>query len=608
MGNSERTEKQPPKIERPGGFRPGSRFAEIQKANDVMATLKRIWKYFSAEQFLLTIIFIVVVIGTLCSIYAPSLQSRAIDIIAKKAEGNLNNYIIAMLVAYLLASVMVMIQGIYSAKLSQKIVKKMREELLSKIIDLPVGYLDTHSHGDVMSRMTNDIDNISNTVSQSLPSLFSGTLTIIGTVGIMFWFCWQLALLSLITVLLTLLSTNFLSKKVRKYSKKRSTLLGQLNGTVEEMVSGYRTVVAYNHQDITIKNFSETSDNLTSAGIKTEIFSGIMGPVMNCINNISFVIIATFGGYFAYKGIITVGVISAFILYAKQFGRPINEIAMIYGQLQNAIAGAERVFCVLDEKNESLDGVQCNFNNAANIEFKNVNFSYIQGIPVINDFSLNIPSGKKVAIVGSTGSGKTTIANLLMRFYDIDSGSIWVDGQNLSEIARNSLRKNIAIVLQESILFTDTIRNNIKYADDSISDEVMIKSVELSHCKNFIENLPNSYDTLLNAAGSNLSQGQRQLLTIARAFVANPKILILDEATSNVDTRTEKAIQNAMQLIMKNRTSIVIAHRLSTIRDADIIIVMDKGSIVEQGTHNSLLEAKGKYYDLYMTQYAGFAT
>ena len=357
MADSEQKDKTPPKVQRPGRFRPGDRFAEVQHASDIWGTLKRIWKYFAIEQLLLIVICTLVVIASFCGfIFAPALQSKVIDIIAKKSDGNLNIYIGLMLAAYLVASVMGMIQEICSAKLSQRIVRKLREELLAKIVDLPVSYLDTHSHGDVMSRMTNDIENISNTVSQSLPSIFSGVLTTIGITVAMFWYCWQLALLSMLTAVLTILSTNFLSNKVRKYSKKRSELLGKLNGTVEEMVSSYKTVIAYNHQDITIDNFSETSDKLTKAGIRTEIFSGIMGPVMNAINNISFVIIATFGGYFAYKGIITVGVISAFILYAKSFGRPINAIAMIYGQLQNAIAGAERVFHVLDEENENMEG------------------------------------------------------------------------------------------------------------------------------------------------------------------------------------------------------------------------------------------------------------
>jgi ATP-binding cassette subfamily B protein len=389
-------------------------------------------------------------------------------------------------------------------------------------------------------------------------------------------------------------------------------LLGQLNGTVEEMVTGYRTVVAYNHQDTTTDEFCNTADALTKAGIKTDIFGGIMGPIMNCIGNIGFVIIAAFGGYFSIKGMISVGVISAFIVYAKQFSRPINEIAQIYGQLQTAIAGAERVFIILDEKNEEMSGkplnVDDNENSLAEVTFKNVNFSCEKGKPVIRDFNLKVPSGKKVALVGATGSGKTTIVNLLMRFYDIDSGEIFINDQNINDISRDSLRKSVAIVLQDTVLFTDTIKNNLKYSNENATDNDIEKAVEMSRCKKMINALPEGFETILTGAGENISQGQRQLLAIARAFVANPQILILDEATSNVDTRTEKAIQNAMQLVMQNRTSIVIAHRLSTIRDSDIIVVMDKGEIVESGNHEELLSKKGKYYELYMTQYAGYAT
>lgn len=459
-----------------------------------------------------------------------------------------------------------------------------------------------------MSRMTNDIENISTTVSQSLPSLFSGVLTVIGTVIIMLLYCWQLALLSFATVLLTVLATKILSKGVRKFSRRRQRLLGMLNGTVEEMISGYRTVVAYNHQDITTEEFCATSDDLTKAGIRTDVLSGVMGPIMNCIGNIGFVIIAAFGGYFAINGLITVGVISAFIVYAKQFSRPINEIAQIYGQLQTAIAGAERVFAVIDEENEEKAGAALAEDTAADVTFQNVKFSYEQGYPVIHDFTLKVPSGKKVALVGATGSGKTTIVNLLMRFYDIDSGDIYINHQNIKDISRDSLRKNVAIVLQDTVLFSDTIRNNLKYGNENASEEQLEAAVDMSRCREMLKMLPQGYDTVLTRSGENISQGQRQLLAIARAFVADPKILILDEATSNVDTRTEKAIQDAMQLVMKNRTSIIIAHRLSTIRDADIIVVMDKGQIVESGSHDSLLEQKGKYYELYMTQYAGFAT
>ena len=372
------------------------------------------------------------------------------------------------------------------------------------------------------------------------------------------------------------------------------------------MLSSYRTVVAYNHQDITTADFCDTSDLLTKAGIKTDIFSGVMGPVMNCIGNVGFVIIAAFGGYFSVKGLISVGVISAFIVYAKQFSRPINEIAQIYGQLQTALASAERVFDVLDEINEDKSGEEFIQDKKATIVFKNVKFSYDKKNPVIYDFSLTVPSGKKVALVGATGSGKTTIVNLLMRFYDIDSGEIFINDQPIKNISRTSLRQNIAIVLQDAILFSNTVRENLKYGNKDATEQQLENAVEMSRCKDMLQKLPQGYETILTGSGKNISQGQKQLLTIARAFIADPKILILDEATSNVDTRTEKAIQDAMMEIMKNRTSIIIAHRLSTIRNADMIVVMDKGKIVESGDHDTLLARKGKYYQLYMTQYAGF--
>lgn len=585
-----------------------ARFAEVEHAENVGATLKRIWTYFAHEKVMVISMLCIVIFGTLCGIYAPSLQSNAIDIISGEAEGTLSLTLIFMLVVYLLYSAGQLFQGLISAKLSQRIVKRMREELFGKIIDLPIKYLDTHSHGDVMSRMTNDIENISTTVSQSLPSLFSGILTIIGTVAIMLYYCWQLALLSCATVVLTVIATKVLSKKVRKYSRRRQQLLGELNGTVEEMISGYRTVVAYNKQDDTTEAFCGISDSLTKAGIRTDVISGVMGPIMNCIGNIGFVIIAAFGGFFSINGLISVGIISAFIVYAKQFSRPINEIAQIYGQLQTAVAGAERVFYVLDETSEDKSGEVLEEEPTATVSFNDVTFSYEQGHPVLSNFTLKVPSGKKIALVGATGSGKTTVVNLLMRFYDIDSGSILINNQDIRDISRESLRRNAAIVLQDTVLFTDTIKNNLKYGNENATESQLETASQMSRCTEMIRMLPQGYDTVLTGSGANISQGQRQLLAIARAFVADPKILILDEATSNVDTRTEKAIQDAMQLVMKNRTSIIIAHRLSTIKDADIIVVMDKGRIVESGSHDSLLAQKGKYYELYMTQYAGFAT
>ena len=591
----------------PGMMNRNERFVEAEHAENVGATLRRIITYFLHEKKLVIFMLALVVFGTLCGIYAPSLQSRAVDIIAGERTGVLSHTLLFMLSVYLLYSACSLLQGLFSARISQNVVKRMREELFGKIMELPVRYLDTHSHGDVMSRITNDIENISTTVSQSLPSLFSGVLTVIGTVAIMLWYCWQLAFLSLASVLLTVMATKILSGRVRKFSRQRQMLLGQLNGTVEEMVSGYRTVVAYNHQNITTDDFCSIADSLTKAGIKTDVFSGVMGPVMNCIGNIGFVIIAAFGGYFSVKGLISVGVISAFIVYAKQFSRPINEIAQVYGQLQTAIAGAERVFAVLNEEDEDKSGEELTKEENAAITFRNVRFSYDGENPVIKKFTLTVPTGKKVALVGATGSGKTTIVNLLMRFYETDSGEICINKQNIQDVARGSLRQNVAIVLQDTVLFSNTVRSNLIYGNDAATTEQLSAAVEMSQCREMIELLPQGYDTVLTGSGSNISQGQRQLLAIARAFVADPRILILDEATSNVDTRTEKAIQDAMQRIMQGRTSIVIAHRLSTIRDSDLIVVMDHGEIVESGNHEALLEKKGKYYELYMTQYAGFA-
>lgn len=590
------------------GTRHRERFAEVQHAQNAGAALKRIVSYFAKEKLLVCSMLAVVVMGTLCGIYAPSLQSRAIDMIAGTASGNFKGTVFLMLCIYLLYSGSQLLQGLFSAKLSQRIVKRMREELFGKIIDLPVKYLDTHSHGDVMSRMTNDVENLSSTVSQSLPSLFSGVLTILGTAAVMFWYCWQLALLSCVTVILTVFVTKLLSGKVRKFSRRRQQLLGQLNGTVEEMVSGYHTVVAYQHQAITTEEFCQTSDSLTKAGIQTDICSGVMGPIMNCIGNIGFVIIAVFGGVFSVHGLISVGVISAFIVYAKQFSRPVNEIAQVYGQLQTAVAGAERVFVVLDEADEEKSGEPLAEEREMAVTFEHVRFSYVPGQPVLHDFTLTVPAGKKIALVGATGSGKTTVVNLLMRFYDIDSGEIRINRQNIQDISRDSLRHHIAIVLQDTVLFSGTVRDNLTYGREDISQEQLTKAVEMSRCQELLNMLPQGYDTKLTNSGENISQGQRQLLAIARAFAADPQILILDEATSNVDTRTEKAIQDAMQLVMQNRTSILIAHRLSTIRDADLIVVMDHGEIVESGSHDELLTRKGKYYHLYMTQYAGFAT
>lgn len=587
------------------GRRPGNRNLTVEKAKDKKGTLKRLIAYFAAEKAMIIGLLAAVIVVVICSVYAPKLQSNAIDIIASGRFKELTPILITMVVVYIIHSICTFLQTKISAVLSQNIVKKMREDLFRHIVNLPVRYLDSNSHGDIMSRMTNDIENISTTVSQSLSSMFSGVLTIIGTVIMMTVLCPQLALLSCVTVILTVIATKFLSKAMKKFFTKRQVLLGNLNGMVEEMVTGYKSVVAYNRQENVIKDFNNVSDELTRVGIIAEILGGSMGPVMNVINNISFVIIAAFGGYFAINHIISIGVISAFIVYAKQFGRPIDELAQIYGQIQTAIAGAERVFAVMDEPLEDKSGDKNMDKLEGVIKFKDVNFSYTKDKQVLYDFNLQVKAGQKVALVGSTGSGKTTVVNLLMRFYDVDSGEILIDDVNIKDIDCATLRKNTAIVLQDTVLFADTIKNNLKYSNEAATDEQMYAAAAMSNCDTMINKMPLKYDTELMAEGENISQGQRQLLSIARAFLAQPKILILDEATSNVDTRTEKHIQDAMLKLMENRTSLIIAHRLSTIQDADIIVVMDEGHIVEAGNHKELLNKMGRYYKLYMTQFAG---
>lgn len=590
------------------GRRPGNRNMTVEKPQNGKKTLKRLMGYFVSEKKMLFLLMFAVVVVVACSVYAPKLQSNAIDAIAIRQWDKLSPILIVMVIIYIIHSICTYMQSKLSAVLSQNIVSRMRKDLFLNIVNLPIRYLDANSHGDIMSRMTNDIENISTTVSQSMSSLFSGILTVIGTVVMMVALCPRLAALSCVTVILTIVATKLLSKAMRFFFKKRQVILGQLNGNVEEMVTGYRTVVAYNRQNAVVKDFDNVSDELTRVGIIAEILGGSMGPVMNVINNVGFVIIAAFGGYFAINNIISIGVISAFIVYARQFGRPIDELAQIYGQIQTAVAGAERVFEVMDEPLEDKSGEKNMDDLKGIIRFKNVNFSYTKEKQVLYDFNLEVKAGQKVALVGSTGSGKTTVVNLLMRFYDVDSGEIQIDDVNIKDIDCDSLRRNTAIVLQDTVLFADSIENNLRYSNSSATDEQMYMAARMSNCDSMIRKMPQGYDTQLMSEGENISQGQRQLLSIARAFLAQPKILILDEATSSVDTRTEKHIQDAMVKLMKNRTSLIIAHRLSTIQDADLIVVMDEGRIAETGSHANLLAKKGKYYQLYMTQFAGCAT
>ena len=584
----------------------------VEKPKNGKKTLRRLLRYFKPEMFLVIVLFLVVAISVITSVIAPAFQSSAIDLIVDGSYSGLPRMLFLMMVVYLISGAATLASGWISAALSQRIVRRLRSDLFERIIYLPLRYIDNHSHGDLISRMTNDADNISNIVSQSLSSLLSGILTLIGTIVMMLWYSVPLTLISCSTVVLSVIATAFLTKYMSRYFLRRQELLGDLNGTVEEYVTNCHTVTAYNRQEPTIRAFSDTADRLTHVGIIAEIIGGSMGPVMNMLSNVAFVVVAVFGAYFALKGWITIGVISAFIIYSKQFSRPINQIAQLYGQIETAIAGAERIFAILDENEEQAvvgtDSADRTQSLDGRIEFRHVNFSYVPEKRVINDFSLTIEPGRKIALVGSTGSGKTTIINLLMRFYDIDSGEILLDGRDIRSIPLPELRGRIGIVLQDTVLFTDTVRNNLTYADPSIPDEEVREAAHLSNADKVISHLKNGYDTVLTESGGSLSQGQRQLIAIGRVFASKPDILILDEATSSVDTRTEQNIQDAMANLMRDRTSLIIAHRLSTIQDVDEIIVMDQGRIVETGNHRELLAKKGRYYELYMTQFAGQAT
>ena len=587
-----------------------------EKAKNVKGSLNRILQYIGKNKHLLYAMLAVMLIATLLNIIAPTIQAIAIDTITVTEEhpivdmNALVQWLIVLGCVYLLSAVLTYFQNIFAAKLSQYTVRIMRKDLFARISKLPISYIDTHKHGDIMSRMTNDVENVSNSVSQSLGSLISGIIMVVGCFVMMLIHSWQLTLISMITIVLTLLVSKNLSKLMRKYFPLQQKKLGQLNGQIEETVSGYKTVKAFTREDKVCEEFNSTSDQLKKIGIKAQILGGSMGPCMNCVGNIGFLLIAAFGGWFAIQDIISIGTIQAFIVYSKQFTRPINEIANQYAQLQSALAGAERVFEIMDAEPEDIGG-----NEPFEIEdvkgdlnFKDVKFSYVEGEPVLKDFDLWVKSGQKIAIVGATGSGKTTVINLLTRFYDIDGGEILLDGQDIRNIPMEKLRGSIGIVLQDTVIFSETIAQNIRYGKIDATDEEVIAAAKLARVHDFASKLADGYDTMLTEGGSNLSQGQRQLISIARAVLADPKILILDEATSSIDTRTEMHIQAAMIALMNGRTSLIIAHRLSTIRDADKIIVLGEGRVLEAGDHEELLAQRGAYYKLYQSQFAGIAT
>lgn len=626
VGAPQGGDKKPMDMRPGGGPRRGMNMI-AEKPKNMKKTLSRLLKYIVTNKFMIIMLVASVIISALLNLAGPSIQGEALKFLTPSTDeggkliiledgtvkvdfAGMTRLLVLLGAVYLLSSLFTYIQGHISAKLSQKTVYRMRGDLFRKIEKLPIKYIDNHPHGDIMSRMTNDIENISNTVSNSVTSLISSIITIIGAFSLMLYHSWQMTLIALVTIPLTVLVTTKLTKYVRRYFMRQQQLLGAINSQVEESVTGYKTVVAFGHENEIKDEFNRTGDELRTAGIKAEIFGGVMGPLMNIIGNVGFLLIVICGALFTMKGLIGITTIYVFIQYSKQFTRPINEVANQYTSILNAITGAERVFEITDQNDETDEGkkVLLPADIKGNISFRNICFSYVQSEPVLKNFNLEISSGQKIAIVGKTGSGKTTIINLLTRFYETDSGKILLDGTDIREITKASLRKNIAIVLQDTVLFSDTVGANIRYGRPEASEAETEAAAKAAKAHDFITRMPEGYDTVLDESGGNISQGQKQLLTIARAILADPKILILDEATSSVDTRTEMDIQSAMINLMQGRTTLIIAHRLSTIRDADKIIVLNDGRIVEAGNHNELIAAEGVYYGLYMSQFAGIET
>nr|WP_228201974.1 ABC transporter ATP-binding protein [Clostridium prolinivorans] len=590
----------------PGGMH---RFAPVAKPKDFKKTIKRLWKYFKNEKRMISIIFIFLIISNIIALIVPLLIGKAIDTMSlNKSKVNfyaLNVVVVVLLVSYIVDAFIVFLQGYFMAGVSQRIVKNIRSSLFGKLQKLPISFFDTHTHGDIMSRLSNDIDNISSTISQSTTQLMSNIIMITGSFIMMLIKSPILTLASVITIPMVFILTKGIAKKTKPLFKKQQAVLGELNGQIEETISGIQIIKAFNREDKIIKDFEQTNSKLKEVGIKAQILSGYMMPLMNVINNIGFAAVAGVGGILAVKDLITVGTIASFISYSRQFSRPLNEVATIFNTLQSAIAGAERVFEVLDEEEEAedIDNAKTLKNPKGHVVFQNVSFGYNKDIPVLKNINFEVKAGESIALVGPTGSGKTTIVNLLTRFYDVTEGRILLDGCDIRNYERDYLRKCFGIVLQDTYLFSGTIKENIRYGRLEASDKEIEEAAKMSNADAFIKKLPKGYETILTESGSNLSQGQRQLLAIARAILANPSILILDEATSSVDTRTELHIQEAMLKLMKGRTSFIIAHRLSTIKDSDIIMVIDKGKIVEKGNHQSLIKKKGVYYNMYYSQF-----
>jgi ATP-binding cassette subfamily B multidrug efflux pump len=596
---------------RPGGFGggpgggPGGGRGPVVKPRDFKATMKRLWYYIGRERKLLSLIFIFVLLNSALVVAGPLLIGISIDSIQAYNIRLFQIMIIALAAAFIGEGVLTLLQGWLMAGMSQGVVKNLRGSLFSKLQKLPLAFFDARPHGEVMSRLSNDIDNVSNTISQSTIQLMSGSIAIVGSFTMMMILSPILTLAALVTVPLVYFLARTITKRTRVMFREQQAQLGKLNGHIEETVTGLQVVKAFNHEDKSIEQFDSVNSKLYQAALKAQIWSGFMMPLLSVINNIGFAAIALVGGLLAVNGYITVGVIASFIGYSRQFVRPLNELAQIYNVLQAGVAGAERAFEVLDEKEESEDapGAAVLRNPGGHVVFENVSFGYRADVPILKNVSFEVPKESSVALVGPTGAGKTTIVNLLTRFYYVTEGQILIDGLDIREYTRDSLRQSFGIVLQDTYLFSGTIKENIKYGKPDASDEEVRRAAMMAKADVFIRRLPNQYETVLSENGGNLSQGQRQLLAIARVILAQPSILILDEATSSIDTRTELHIQEALLNVMKHRTSFIIAHRLNTIRDADTIMVIDGGEVVEKGSHDELIRKGGAYHQMFYNQF-----
>jgi ATP-binding cassette, subfamily B, multidrug efflux pump len=585
-----------------GGRRP------VVKPKNLAGTLKRLWFYFGSERKILAIIFTFILIDSILTLSAPYLIGKAVDAMTLHGKvhfGVLEVTILLLLCAYVMDAVLTFSQGWLMAGVSQRIVKSLRHALFQKLQKLPISFFDSRTHGELMSRLSNDIDNVSNTISQSTTQLMSGVIVIVGSLTMMLILSPILTLASLITVPLVFLLTRTIAKKTSVLFKDQQVQLGRLNGHIEETISGLHVVKAFNHEKKAIEEFEAVNSMLRNVGLKAQIWSGFLMPIMNVINNLGFAVVAVVGGILAIKGNITIGIIASFLTYSRQFVRPLNDLANIFNILQSGVAGAERVFEIYDEKEESPDREDAIplENPRGEVIFENVSFGYRADVPILKNVSFHAEPGSSTALVGPTGAGKTTIVNLLTRFYDVTSGRILIDGRDIRDYTRDSLRSCFGFVLQDTYLFSGTIKENIKYGKPNATDAEVEDAARMANADAFIKRLPNQYDTVLLENGGNLSQGQRQLLAIARVILAKPLLLILDEATSSIDTRTELHIQDALLSIMKGRTSFIIAHRLNTIRDADTIMVIDDGEIVEKGSHDQLISHDGRYHNMFYNQF-----